>query len=240
MVAAVPLAAGPGVAVRADSAKQVEPLNLAKQVAGVRIPDSSLAIAAAQLAWSASPRFLHGHCMRTFVFASMVYTKAGLQYDDELVFIGSLLHDLGLVPEFMSSGARFEIDGADAAETFLKHHNVAKDRIDIVWDAIALHTSGGAAARRRGPETAAVGLGAAMDVLGIGIQNIPADRLREVLEAYPRAGFKTSMIASFVDLCRRKPMAQVAQFTAEIGHEHIPGFACPSFTSVMKEALVPA
>jgi hypothetical protein len=211
-------------------------LRLPRTVAGIRVPDSALAKSAAELAWAASPEYLYNHCMRTFVFASLIYARAGTKYDEELVFIASILHDLGLVPEFMSPDDRFDIDGANAAEKFLKQHNVPRERSDIVWEAIALHAGGGPVAQRRGPEVAAVGLGAVIDIQGARITDFSRDELRQVLDAYPRLGLKKKFVQSIVELCRRKPAAQLGHFTAEIGRAHIPNFACPTIESTINAA----
>ena len=211
-------------------------LRLPRSVAGIRVPDSGLAKSAAELAWIASPEYLYNHCMRTFVFASLLYAKAGTRCDEELVFVASILHDLGLVPEFMTPDARFEVDGADAAEQFLARHHVPRERRDSVWDAIALHAGGAAVAQRRGPEVAAVGIGAALDVQGVRVDELSPDDLRQVLEEYPRMGMKKNFIQSFVDLGRWKPAAQIGQFTAEICRAHIPNFACPTVESTIEAA----
>ena len=211
-------------------------LRLPLSVAGIRLPDSALAKSAAELAWIASPEYLYNHCMRTFVFASLIYAKAGTQCDEELVFVASILHDLGLVPEFMTPDARFEVDGADAAEQFLMKHDVPRERRDAVWEAIALHAGGAAVAQRRGPEVAAVGLGAALDVQGVRVDELSRDELRQVLEEYPRLGMKKNFIQAFVDLGRWKPAAQIGQFTAEICRAHIPNFACPTVESTIHAA----
>lgn len=211
-------------------------LQLPRAVAGVRIPDSMLAKSAAELAWAASPEYLYNHCMRTFVFASLIYAKEGTKFDEELVFIASILHDLGLMPEFMSPDDRFDIDGANAAEKFLQQHKVPRGRSDRVWEAIALHAGGAAVARRRGPEVAAVGLGAAIDVQGFRIAAFNTDELRQVLDAYPRLGLKKKFIQTIVELCRRKPLAQLGHFTAEIGRAHIRDFACPTIEATIMAA----
>jgi hypothetical protein len=44
--------------------------------------------------------------------------------------------------------ARFEVEGADLAAAVLREHGVPEPDVDRVWEAIALHTSPGIAARR--------------------------------------------------------------------------------------------
>lgn len=205
---------------------------LPKSIAGVAVPDTALALAAAELAASVSPRFLYNHCARTYVFSGLLFEKLGAKYDRELAFIASMLHDLGLVDEFMTPAGRFEVDGADAAVRFLRERDVAPERADIVWDAIALHTSIGIT-DRKAPEIAAVHIGAGLDVVGLSLDQISREALEQVLDALPRLGFKEAFTDLFVALCRKKPAAQVGQFTADFGRRHIDGFACPTIEDLM-------
>ena len=55
---------------------------------------------------------------RTFAFGREAGATQGAAYDEEMLFLGSTLHDLGLVEAFISED-RFEIDGADATADFL-------------------------------------------------------------------------------------------------------------------------
>ena len=72
-----------------------------------------------------------------------------------------MMHDLGLTERYMAD-ARFEIDGADAAAGILGARDYPEAKIDIVWEAIALHASMEIAARRC-PEVALVHIGTFMD-----------------------------------------------------------------------------
>src|SRR5262245_65261029 len=98
--------------------------------------------------------------------------------------------DLGLTPEFRST-ERFEVVGADAAAAFLKDEGVAAERREIVWDAIALHTSIGIASRKR-PEIALDHVGAGVDVLGMGIDRFPSRLAVETMMPLPRPLLKTA------------------------------------------------
>src|SRR6266851_1074607 len=103
--------------------------------------------------------------------------------------LGALLHDLGLIPPYRRDN-RFEIDGADAARDFCAKHQVSPERADLVWKAIALHTSPGIPTRLAG-EIALVHLGAGLDFLGLGLDQVPPQVLEEILEKYPRMKFKS-------------------------------------------------
>ena len=66
-----------------------------KSVAGVRIPDTALCIAAVDLLESSSPKFLCTHCLRTYIFGSLAVRSLGRPLaDEEAAFCAALLHDL--------------------------------------------------------------------------------------------------------------------------------------------------
>ena len=66
--------------------------------------------------------------------------------------MAAILHDLGFPighpphSDVISKDNRFEVDGANAAREFLKREAESsewdKHRLQLVWDAIALHTIG--------------------------------------------------------------------------------------------------
>ena len=133
-----------------------------KSVAGVTIPDTALCNAAVDLLESSSPGFLCTHCLRTYIFGSLAVRGLGRSVvDEEAAFCDAVLHDLGLVPPYRRDN-RFEVDGADAARQFCSKHQVAPERADLVWKAIALHTSPGIATRLA-DEVALVHLGAGLE-----------------------------------------------------------------------------
>src|ERR1700686_4707293 len=186
-----------------------------KSVAGVRIPDTALCIAAVDLLESSSPKFLCTHCLRTYIFGSLAVRSLGRPVaDEEAAFCAALLHDLGLIPPYRRDN-RFEIDGADAARDFCAMHQVSPERADVVWQAIALHTSPGIPTRVAG-EIAMVHLGAGLDFLGLGLDQVPPQVLEEILEKYPRMSFKAEFKNLLVEHCLPHPAAQVLNWTDDV------------------------
>src|SRR5271168_1599971 len=90
-----------------------------REIAGVRIPDSKLAVAALDLVKIESHASIYKHVLRTFVFGGLAARAKGIGFDEELFFLGAVLHDLGLTERFGAPAGRFEVVGADAAEKFL-------------------------------------------------------------------------------------------------------------------------
>src|SRR5580658_2621257 len=179
-----------------------------KSVAGVTMPDTALCNAAVDLLESSSPEFLSAHCLRTYIFGSLAVRSLGRSVaDEEAAFCGAVLHDLGLVPAYRG-GNRFEVDGADAARRFCLEHQVPPERADLVWKAIALHTSPGIPLRLE-DEITLVYLGAGIDFLGLGLDKVPLALVEEMLEKYPRMNFKTAFKSLLIEHCRNNPAAQV-------------------------------
>src|SRR5258708_30798029 len=169
-----------------------------KSVAGVTIPDTALCKAAIDLLESSSPGFLCNHCLRTYIFGSLAIQSIGRSVaDEEAAFCAAALHDLGLVPAYRRDN-RFELDGADAAREFCSMHQVAPERAELVWKAIALHTSAGIATRLAA-EIALVHLGAGLELFGLGLDQVPPQVVEEVLKQYPRMNFKVEF--QIVSLC---------------------------------------
>ena len=124
-------------------------------------PDTAVCLAAMALARDHSPPFLFNHVMRTFAFGRDAGALRSVQYDKEMLFLGCVLHDLGLIEKFIGEN-RFEVDGADAAADFLSRQGYSDRKIATIWDAIALHTTPGVPQRKQ-PEIALLQLGAGID-----------------------------------------------------------------------------
>jgi hypothetical protein len=97
-------------------------------------PDSALARAAAVLAADAHAPALLNHVHRTWWFGEFIGRRRSMKYDRELVYVASLLHDLGLSHAHQGD-KRFEVDGADAACRFLRRNAYAAEKTRLVWDA---------------------------------------------------------------------------------------------------------
>jgi hypothetical protein len=174
--------------------------------------------------------------MRSYVFGGLYFRNAGETYDAELAFVGTVLHDLGLLEPFMSPAERFELDGADAAMRLLNDWAVAPpERAEIVWDAIALHMQVSIASRKR-PEIALVSIGAVMDASGLNLDALSPDDVAAVLEAFPRIGFKQNAVETMTRLCEQKPIGQLLHPFADVGRRHIVGFSLPTIEDLMLAA----
>jgi hypothetical protein len=178
------------------------------------VPDSKIACEATDLARQAYPPFLFNHCVRTFWFADRL-AASGLRFDRELVYIAAMLHDIGVLEPY-DQGARFEVDGARAARDFLESHVYPAEKIEVVWDAIALHTVAGIAAYK-GPEVVLVNLGAAADAVGRRIADLDPGFIRELIEEFPRLDFPNEWLRTLVEYVRKNPSRTGGTFLEGVG-----------------------
>ena len=199
----------------------------------VPIPDSRLVRDATELIRSVEPDLLYHHSLRVYSFGALQGDRLGLPYDPELLYIGAMFHDIGLVEGHRSAHDRFEVDGANAAREFLVAHGLDSDAVRIVWDAIALHTTPGIP-KYKEPEVALVTAGVELDVLGIGYDDIAAEDREAVLTAYPRVDFKESIIQAFADGMAHRPETTFGTMNDDVLAEKLPGFVRANFCTIIR------
>ena len=81
----------------------------------VVVPDTAVALAAAELVRREAPPVLVAHCHRSYLFGALLGTRDGLQWDPEVLFVAAMLHDLGLT-DFAGGAGPFEQRSAAAAQ----------------------------------------------------------------------------------------------------------------------------
>lgn len=137
---------------------------------------------------------------------ALVGAQRGLVFDAELLYVGAMFHDIGLIEGHRSEAERFEIDGANAARAFLEQHGVPSDEVMTVWEAIALHTT---------PEIR---------------YDAVAPEVREaVVVAHPRTGFKEGIVDAFADGMRFKPDTTFGTMNVDILEAKVAGYVRPNF-----------
>jgi hypothetical protein len=197
-------------------------------IAGIAIPDSALARDATAFVRDVESDLLYHHSLRVFVFGSLQGRRRGLVYDPELLYVGAMFHDVGLVEGHRSANDRFEVDGANAARDFLAQRGVPAEAVRVVWDAIALHTTPGIPEHKE-PEVALVTAGVELDVLGLGYDDITDAQRDEVLGAWPRVDFKQQIIQAFGAGLAHRPHTAFGNVKADVLERTLPGYRRPNF-----------
>jgi hypothetical protein len=197
-------------------------------IAGIAIPDSALAKDATAFVRDVESDLLYHHSLRVFIFGSLQGRRLELAFDPELLYVGAMFHDVGLVEGHRSAGDRFEVDGANAARDFLQQHGIPSEDVRIVWDAIALHTTPGIPQHKE-PEVALVTAGVELDVLGIGYHDVTDAERDAVLSALPRRNFKAEIIEAFGAGLAHRPHTAFGNVKADVLERTLPGYRRPNF-----------
>jgi HD domain len=196
-------------------------------IAGIAIPDSALGREATEFVREASTPLLFHHSRRVFFWASLQAERLSLVYDPELLYVGAMFHDLGLVEGHRSKHERFEIDGANAARAFLERHGLPEEHVMTVWESIALHTTRQVPNYKQ-PEVRLVAVGVQYDVNGSDFDTLTADQRDAVLAAHPRTKFTTGMIEALAAGVRDKPETAVGTILTDMLEATVPGYVRPN------------
>jgi len=208
---------------------------MVKTTAGIEIPDSKLATEAADILREYGNELLWNHSHRVFLFGSLLGRRENLKYDPELLYISALFHDLGLTKHYSSPDKRFEVDGANAARSFLEQHGIPKESTQLVWDAIALHTTIGVAQYKQ-PVVALVYHGVGFDVMGDRFEELSEETRTQVVSAFPRDGFKYKILYAFLDGFKHKPQTTFGNIKADVCERLIPGYKSPNFCDLVLQS----
>jgi hypothetical protein len=171
--------------------------------------------------------------MRTYIFGALIGIAHGHRFDKETLYLACVLHDLGLTESF-EGDLPFEIQGAEATRKFLSAQGVPNEKIDMVWDGIALHASAVSDFKR--PEIALVGAGAGADVVGPQTPNVTKSQTAETLKAYPRLGFKGAFLKTCAEVVQRHPDAATRSFMRDVGERFVPAFRPRNICDLIKQA----
>ncbi|KAK5055389.1 hypothetical protein LTR84_013139 [Exophiala bonariae] len=200
-------------------------------LAGVTVPDTPLITKAIDFAREYSSDDTFNHIIRSFLFGFIIADKVIGERDREAHAVAALLHDLGFPighpphSDIISADKRFEVDGANAARGFLRREapDWDKHRLQLVWDAIALHTIGSIVFEKE-PEVQATSYGIWADFQGPDrIQGNPLswDEYNAVVKEYPRLGLLKGLKDNMLHLCKTKPQTTYDSTVGEWGDRYL-------------------
>ena len=171
-------------------------------------PDSEIVQRADDYARKIVSPVTYLHSVRTYQFGVAIAKHAGQEFDREVFYLASILHDLGLGEKFRGPGD-FELNGARAAHEFLNRETYDTLKANLIHEAIALHTSVGELDEKE-PEVRLVHLGAGLDVIGIQRQNVAKSTLKGILQANSYKGFQDEFIKHVNREAKEKPSCHFA------------------------------
>jgi hypothetical protein len=203
-------------------------------IAGVSVPDSPLITAVIEYAQRLSDPYLFNHAMRSWLFAETIGLTKGIDYDREVVAIGTILHDIGLTAS-VSGPNRFEVNGADAALSFIKGNGLSDRRAQLIWDLVALNSTPSLALHKE-PEVAVGTMGIGLDYGGFGIEAVPAADVEHILGAFPRLKMKQQFTETCCRLVAAKPETSYDNFLRDFGERFVPGYKAVSTVNLLMNA----
>jgi hypothetical protein len=180
--------------------------------------------AAARAALAVATRFytpaLLNHCVRAYLWGSTYAAAHDIAFDDELLYVTAMLHDMGLTEAFDSHRVHFEQAGANLAWVFGSAAGWPAERSERAEEIIVLHMRPDVAAADD-PESHILQVATAWDVVGRRPEEFPPDLRADILARYPREGFGGEFIACFEDQATRKPDSAAARSIANNGADRI-------------------
>lgn len=203
-------------------------------IAGVNVADGPLIRAAVDYAQRLSEPYLFNHAMRSWLFAEAIGRARAIDYDREIVAIGTILHDIGLTAG-VSGPHRFEVNGANAARSFLQAHRLSNRRTQLIWDLVALNSTPSLALHKE-PEVAVGTMGIGLDYGGFGIEALQAAEVEGILGAFPRLMMKRSFSETCCRMVTAKPETSYDNFLRDFGERFVPGYKAVSTVDLLMKA----
>jgi len=179
------------------------------RLADVPHPTSSVCTLALEVVTTYSPPSLVNHCRRSYVWAAAYGLEHGVEFDDELLFVSAMLHDIGLVPAFDNHALPFEdagghvawVFGAGAGWPLRRRERAAEIIVRHMWDSVDVDDD---------PEGFLLEIATGLDISGRNPQWWPADLRAEVVASVPRLDLAEEFTACFASQSARKPQSSAA------------------------------
>lgn len=168
-------------------------------------PRSPAATAALDIATRYHSPSLLNHVIRSWLWAEAFAVVEGrTEIDHELVYVAALLHDVGIVPAFDNVSLSYEEAGGHVAVALTAGAGWSAERSGRALDVIIRHNWPSV-----DPAFDAEGylleIATGLDISGARPDALPADFVREVLDAHPRLDLAAEFGAGVTDQAGRKP-----------------------------------
>lgn len=170
----------------------------------IPLPATAAATTAVEVVTRFSPPALVHHCRRSYVFAAALATERSVAIDHELLFVATMLHDLGLEAPFDSHTLPFEYAGGDLAWVFAAGAGWPVERRERAGRIVVDHMRSDVDPAID-PEGQLLALATSLDISGRSPDLWPAELLAETVSAWPRLDLAARFTACFQDQAARKP-----------------------------------
>jgi hypothetical protein len=158
----------------------------------LRFPDTRAAKdAEAMIGEQLAPVWVQ-HSFRTYVWAYVIGHHDGLKFDEEVLYVASLLHDLSLADSNIAVRQRcFSLSAAECAASLTDRAGWSGERQHLISDAITRHVNLWIPPAEE-PEAYLLHVGTKLDVVGLRYTDLDPRLVKDVLARYPRSNFKST------------------------------------------------
>lgn len=178
-------------------------------MSGMQFPETPATRAALDVATRFHSERMLNHGIRSYLWGADWARRHELPFDDELLFVSALLHDLGLVDEFDNHTLPFEDAGAHVAWVFAAAAGWPVERrarpgeviVRHMWDEVdpAFDAEG-----------YLLNIATSLDISGRQADDWPGEFRAAVVERYPRLELAEEFVACFRSQAARKPSSSAA------------------------------
>jgi hypothetical protein len=193
------------------------------------VPDTLLVARSMEEARALSEPYLFNHAVRSWLFAIQLAELQGFSYDEEVVAVASLLHDVGLTANYQGK-RRFEVEGADAARALAKRGGLDDRRAQLTWYCVALNATLSISPYAE-PEVGICTAGAGADFAGLFIEQIPKAVAARIVAEFPRLRMKHQLKECLSDIARERPETTFENFVRDFGERFVKGYK-PTISTV--------
>jgi hypothetical protein len=180
-----------------------------ERLADIHVPTTLIAELAAEaaVAWCSKSLMEHNH--RAYLWGATRGVEMGLPFDEELLYVAAMFHDIGLVGAFDNATVSFDEAGGNVAWMFAAGAGWPVERRVRLGEVIVRHMW-----ESVDPAFDAEGhlleVGTAIDISGRDPDLWSPSLREEVLAAHPRLDLVAEFTACFADQARRKPQSSAA------------------------------
>ena len=205
-----------------------------RMLAGVAVPDTPVVGRAIEYAREACEPYLFNHVMRSWLFAVRIGEIQHVEYEPEVLAVGTLLHDITLNENF-AGPRRFEVEAADLARSFARASGFGERHAQLVWDSVALNSTASIGLYKEA-EVALCTSGICLDVIGLQYDLLPQDDIARIVEAFPRLEMKRRMSRCFCHIAETHPETTYDNFVRDFGTRFVGGYKAVSATDLVQNA----
>jgi len=184
-------------------------------LAAIHIPDSTDVTRSIEMMDDELPHWLRNHCLRVYLWGSILAQRDELRFDEELLFVSCAVHDLGAADTHRGKHGDvgcFAVEGAIAGDELARTLEWSPQRRDRLFEAVTLHINP-AVPVEQGAEAHLLAGGAALDVIGSRATEIDVSTRAAIIEKHPRLGFKAQFSGRMAEEARARPHSRTRAVT---------------------------